>query len=101
MDETSSIPSIDFDEYLCMCNANFAYSNLRVVYNVLSYRPLAISLRSYLWMVQLRGEYRQLSSKLDQAMRQMELLRCSSYSALTRSPSMGRTNVYTHFYPYY
>ena len=52
-------------------------------------------------MVQLRGEYRQLSSKLDQAMRQMELLRCSSYSALTRSPSMGRTNVYTHFYPYY
>ncbi|RCN28499.1 hypothetical protein ANCCAN_25757 [Ancylostoma caninum] len=48
----------------------------------------------------LRTEYSQLSSKLNQAMRQMDLLRSNSYTSL-RSSSLPRTSVYSHFYPYY
>uniref|UniRef100_A0A0K0D3R9 Uncharacterized protein n=1 Tax=Angiostrongylus cantonensis TaxID=6313 RepID=A0A0K0D3R9_ANGCA len=48
----------------------------------------------------LRYEYNQLSNKLNQAMRQMDLLRFNSYSNI-RSSSQPRTSVYTHFYPYY
>ncbi|CAJ0610573.1 unnamed protein product [Cylicocyclus nassatus] len=48
----------------------------------------------------LRTEYSQLSSKLNQALRQMELLRTNSYSNY-RSSSLPRTSVYSHFYPYY
>ncbi|CAJ0568723.1 unnamed protein product, partial [Mesorhabditis spiculigera] len=43
----------------------------------------------------LRHQYQDLSSKLDQACRQMSLLRTSSYSAMPRS------SVYTHMYPCY
>ncbi|PIC16100.1 hypothetical protein B9Z55_022824 [Caenorhabditis nigoni] len=48
----------------------------------------------------LRSEYQQLSSKLDQACRQMELLRSNSYSSY-RGQSLPRTSVYSHFYPHY
>ncbi|KAJ1352061.1 hypothetical protein KIN20_008250 [Parelaphostrongylus tenuis] len=56
--------------------------------------------RELLTKDRLRYEYNQLSSKLNQAMRQMDLLRSNSYSSI-RSSSQPRTNVYTHFYPYY
>ena len=49
---------------------------------------------------QLRSEYSALSSKLDQAMRQMELLRSCSYASV-RASSQPRTSVFGHFYPHY
>ncbi|VDM74398.1 unnamed protein product [Strongylus vulgaris] len=48
----------------------------------------------------MRTEYSQLSSKLNQALRQMDLLRSNSYASY-RSSSIPRTSVYSHFYPYY
>ncbi|KAH7701064.1 Protein T23E7.2 b, partial [Aphelenchoides avenae] len=48
----------------------------------------------------LRSSYAQVAYKLDQALKQIDLLRTNSYSNL-RSSSLPRTSVYTHFYPYY
>ncbi|VDM56457.1 unnamed protein product [Angiostrongylus costaricensis] len=56
--------------------------------------------RELLTKDRLRYEYNHLSNKLNQAMRQMDLLRANSYSNI-RSSSQPRTSVYTHFYPYF
>ncbi|GMT06313.1 hypothetical protein PENTCL1PPCAC_28487, partial [Pristionchus entomophagus] len=46
----------------------------------------------------MRQEYSDLSNKLNQAMRQMELLRSSSYASI-RGSHAPRTSVFGHFYP--
>ncbi|XGW33532.1 hypothetical protein V3C99_017720 [Haemonchus contortus] len=56
--------------------------------------------RELLTKDRLRSEYSQLSSKLNQAVRQMDLLRATPYSSM-RSASHPRTSIYAHFYPYY
>ncbi|KAI1710363.1 hypothetical protein DdX_10721 [Ditylenchus destructor] len=48
----------------------------------------------------LRSKYTQTAYQLEQACKQMDLLRSSSYSNW-RSGSQPRTSVYSHFYPYY
>jgi len=48
----------------------------------------------------LRSKYATVSYQLEQACKQMDLLRSHNYSAL-RSGSAPRTSVYAHFYPYY
>lgn len=47
----------------------------------------------------LRHKYTTVSYQLEQACKQMDLLRSSNYSAL-RSGSAPRTSVYAGFYPY-
>lgn len=49
---------------------------------------------------QLKSAYSEVAYKLDQALKQMDLLRNNSYSNL-RSSSLPRASVYSHFYPYY
>ncbi|KAI6240828.1 hypothetical protein M3Y99_00389800 [Aphelenchoides fujianensis] len=48
----------------------------------------------------LKNKYSQVSYQLEQAVKQMDLLRTNSYSSV-RSGSQPRTSVYSHFYPYY
>uniref|UniRef100_A0A914HSD1 GDT1 family protein n=1 Tax=Globodera rostochiensis TaxID=31243 RepID=A0A914HSD1_GLORO len=48
----------------------------------------------------LRNKYATVSYQLDQAVKQMDLLRSHNYSAM-RSGSAPRTSVYANFYPYY
>ncbi|KAL3085167.1 hypothetical protein niasHS_010236 [Heterodera schachtii] len=48
----------------------------------------------------LRNKYATVSYQLDQAVKQMDLLRSHNYSS-ARSGSAPRTSVYAHFYPYY
>lgn len=48
----------------------------------------------------LRTKYTIVASQLEQACKQMDLLRTNSYSTC-RSGSTPRTSIYSHFYPYY
>uniref|UniRef100_A0A0K0FJJ9 Fibronectin type-III domain-containing protein n=1 Tax=Strongyloides venezuelensis TaxID=75913 RepID=A0A0K0FJJ9_STRVS len=48
----------------------------------------------------LRSNYTKVSHQLEQACKQMDLLRTNSYS-LCRSGSAPRCSIYSHFYPYY
>lgn len=47
----------------------------------------------------MKSKYADLSNKLEQAVRQMDLLRSNSYSSLRAGAA--RYSVYGHFYPYY
>ncbi|KAI6215193.1 hypothetical protein M3Y94_00356500 [Aphelenchoides besseyi] len=48
----------------------------------------------------LKNKYSKVSYQLEQASKQMDLLRTNSYSSL-RSGSQPRTSVFSHFFPYY
>jgi len=49
----------------------------------------------------LKNKYSKVSYQLDQACKQMDLLRANSYSSLNSGGLGPRTSVYGNFYPYY